>query len=195
MKKKNAAILSLILSSICFIVLIQLYNHVGHLYLSSVLWINRLEKFDKTALIYLVISLFSGLAFLNIYLFLRRKMNRLFLSFEFLCYIAALLVFLLLKSPGTQGVNLDFSRFIMDLEYSTFEIVMNTVLFIPIGLLLGNKKRIFTMIFLSITFILSIEITQYLFKLGIFDVIDIATNFTGVLIGYLIARIYNFFSK
>lgn len=190
-----SALLSFSLAAICFISLIKLYNHVGFIYLSSVLWMNQLEIFDNKTFVYLIIMAFSVLISINLYYALRGKMKRFILYIEFCLYMVALLVFLLLKSPGIQGVNLSFAGFWIDLQYSTFEVVMNVILFIPLGILLANKLKLRSTILLSLIFILAIESIQYLFKLGVFDVIDIATNFAGILIGYLPTRLWLYFNN
>lgn len=195
MSKKMSALLGLFLAAISFISLIKLYNHVGFIYLSSVLWMNQLEIFDNQAFVYLIITVFSILIFINLYYALQGKMKRLILYIEFCLYLIALLIFLLLKSPGVQGVNLSFAGFWIDLQYSTFEVVMNIILFIPLGILLANKLKIVSTVLLSLIFIITIESIQYIFKLGVFDVIDIATNFSGILIGYLPVRIWLYFNK
>lgn len=190
-----SALLSFILAVICFICLIKMYNHVGFIYLSSVLWMNQLEIFDNQSLVYLIITAFSILIFINLYYALQGKMKRVIIYIEFCLYMIALLVFLLLKSPGIQGVNLSFSGFWIDLQYSTFEVIMNVILFIPLGILLANKLKLVSTVILSFLFIIAIESIQYIFKLGVFDVIDIATNFSGILIGYLPTRVWLYFNN
>ena len=122
-------------------------------------------------------------------------MKRVIIYIEFCLYMIALLVFLLLKSPGIQGVNLSFSGFWIDLQYSTFEVIMNVILFIPLGILLANKLKLVSTVILSFLLIIAIESIQYIFKLGVFDVIDIATNFSGILIGYLPTRVWLYFNN
>ncbi|MCH4168852.1 MAG: VanZ family protein [Streptococcaceae bacterium] len=195
MSRKMSALLSFILAVICFICLIKMYNHVGFIYLSSVLWMNQLEIFDNQSLVYLIITAFSILIFINLYYALQGKMKRVIIYIEFCLYMIALLVFLLLKSPGIQGVNLSFSGFWIDLQYSTFEVIMNVILFIPLGILLANKLKLVSTVILSFLFIIAIESIQYIFKLGVFDVIDIATNFSGILIGYLPTRVWLYFNN
>lgn len=190
-----SALLSFILAVICFICLIKMYNHVGFIYLSSVLWMNQLEIFDNQSLVYLIITAFSILIFINLYYALQGKMKRVIIYIEFCLYMIALLVFLLLKSPGIQGVNLSFSGFWIDLQYSTFEVIMNVILFIPLGILLANKLKLVSTVILSFLLIIAIESIQYIFKLGVFDVIDIATNFSGILIGYLPTRVWLYFNN
>lgn len=71
------------------------------------------------------------------------------------------------------------------------EIIMNVVLFIPVGLLLGSiatkdlKKRQWLVVFL-LGFCLSIgiELLQMLFKKGSFEIDDIIHNTIGCLLGF-----------
>jgi len=64
----------------------------------------------------------------------------------------------------------------------------NMVVFIPFGCLLSlvyeTFRRIIPFIAISISSILCIEIVQFIFMIGFFDVDDIILNFIGAMIGY-----------
>lgn len=71
-------------------------------------------------------------------------------------------------------------------------IVGNILLFIPFGLLLPAVSRIFTapgkMLLLALLTSLVLEASQFLFRLGGFDVDDIILNLLGSSIGFLLFR-------
>lgn len=65
-------------------------------------------------------------------------------------------------------------------------LVGNIFLFIPLGMLLKYLKLLPLKAFLiACLIILLIESAQYLTKRGIFDLLDIALNMIGVIIGYI----------
>ncbi|NLP27549.1 MAG: VanZ family protein [Clostridia bacterium] len=67
---------------------------------------------------------------------------------------------------------------------------MNISFFIPIGFLFRNKKGSFSILIILLV-LLFVETTQYIFKLGIFDIDDIIFNFIGFVIGYkIIGKIF-----
>ncbi|MDR1567866.1 MAG: VanZ family protein [Streptococcaceae bacterium] len=191
MGKKNSSITSSILAFSCFLGLIKLYQHVGFIYFKSVLWMNRLEQFDHQLIIYGLILLFSILVFINSNQLLQHKLNKTLIYFEFVAYLLALMFFLLFKSPGIKGINLDFSLFWIDLQYTTFEFVMNIVLFVPLGWFLAYKMRYLTVSIFSFVLILTVECLQFWLSLGVLDVIDILTNLIGVLCGILLSKLFS----
>lgn len=73
--------------------------------------------------------------------------------------------------------------------YSMLETIMNVVIFIPLGIYVGILLRngLFRMkLFLFFLTSLLLEVLQYLFKFGTFDITDLMTNMTGGIIGYLL---------
>ena len=62
------------------------------------------------------------------------------------------------------------------------DIILNILLFVPVGCLVGGRKAIVFGIVLS----LGIEIIQYVFRLGYCEVDDVINNTLGVLAGTLI---------
>ncbi len=75
---------------------------------------------------------------------------------------------------------------------SLLEPFLNIVIFVPVGMyvtLFQNKKRIFNTYFVSLAISFSIELIQLATMIGGFSYLDIITNVTGGLIGYVIYRI------
>jgi glycopeptide antibiotics resistance protein len=77
--------------------------------------------------------------------------------------------------------------------YANWNILANTVCFMPFGFLLPliTKKpcNILLTGFIGILFSALIETSQLVFKIGVFDVDDIILNTAGVILGYVAARI------
>ena len=67
------------------------------------------------------------------------------------------------------------------------DIALNILLFIPLGILIGDKRAILIGLALSV----GIELTQYVFKLGICEADDLVNNTIGTAIGF---SLYSLFS-
>jgi glycopeptide antibiotics resistance protein len=77
--------------------------------------------------------------------------------------------------------------------YANWNILANTVCFMPFGFLLPliTKKpcNILLTGFIGLLFSALIETSQLVFKIGVFDVDDIILNTAGVILGYVAARV------
>jgi glycopeptide antibiotics resistance protein len=77
--------------------------------------------------------------------------------------------------------------------YANWNILANTVCFMPFGFLLPlitkRPHGVFIVTAAGCLFSACIECVQYIFKIGVFDVDDIILNTAGVMIGYIGARI------
>lgn len=97
-----------------------------------------------------------------------------------------MMYFLLFKSIGIQGIELNPISFITDMFYGDIFIVLfNIIMFIPLGFALNLTKK--NMIFILFCLFL-VETIQFIFHLGFFDLSDIVTNFIDYLLGTLIAQ-------
>lgn len=67
------------------------------------------------------------------------------------------------------------------------DIALNILLFIPLGILIGAKRAILIGLALSV----GIELTQYVFKLGVCEADDVLNNTIGTAIGF---SLYSLFS-
>ncbi len=66
----------------------------------------------------------------------------------------------------------------------------NIVCFVPLGWFVSeNSRRFFSFLVLTLGFLLTIELTQYLTTLGYFDIDDILFNLFGALLGRLAWRL------
>lgn len=67
-------------------------------------------------------------------------------------------------------------------------VIGNIILFIPLGYIARLiKSKMIIKIICLISFIVSLELLQYITKRGVFDFIDIILNISGSLIGMIIA--------
>ncbi len=82
------------------------------------------------------------------------------------------------------------------------EVIMNIVIFLPIGFSSGiilRKSSLFKIIIVGVCISSFIEISQFLFKKGLFEIDDVIHNTLGCMIGYGICSLarygYERFSK
>lgn len=96
----------------------------------------------------------------------------------YIIYCLLLIYLLFFKNIGIQGIEWNPLMFIQDLLSAV--VLLNIVMFVPSGFLFKfNKKNL--LLFILIIFL--VEISQYVFALGIFDFGDIFTNTCGFIIG------------
>lgn len=142
--------------------------------------------------------------------------NKKLIKILFYIYIAFLILFVVLKFDGSferiislhnsiienekdglRNINLipfrSISPYLKNITepYAFKNIIVNILVFIPLGFFVSNKnsKNVFKTLAICLSVILSIECIQLLFKIGFFDVDDIILNFIGSLIGMGINKI------
>lgn len=98
-------------------------------------------------------------------------------------YILFTLVFLFLRTRAENNINGDFYLFkwlkiIFKNKIVLINILGNVLLFMPYCFLIRSKYYLFFII----CSILSLEIIQYLTKLGVLDIVDITLNVFGCII-------------
>lgn len=133
----------------------------------------------------------------------------------FIIYLIFLLLFVVLKFDGSfnalqetirtiewnreMGITnaniVPFRTIMVQIEHvnsiwALKNLLANIVLFMPWGFLLPimheRLKKIIPFTCLSLVFILLIELTQFVFLIGQFDVDDIILNLVGAFLGYII---------
>ena len=115
----------------------------------------------------------------------------------FIIYLVVLFWILLFKLGvqftymGNRRVNLiPFSEFLISKgRINVGEIVLNVVIFVPLGIYAGILFKKWTWrnkLFFFFLVSLMIEVLQLIFKIGAFDITDIITNVIGAIIGLLI---------
>lgn len=128
----------------------------------------------------------------------------------FIIYLMALFWILLFKLGvrfsymQNRSVNLVPFRepLISNGRVDVSEIVLNVVIFIPLGVYVGvlaKRKAFITKLFSFFLISLMFEVLQFILKIGAFDITDIITNTTGGIIGLMIyeafEKVYNDSSK
>jgi glycopeptide antibiotics resistance protein len=115
----------------------------------------------------------------------------------FIIYLIALIWILLFKLGvrfsymGNRSVNLiPFSELFTSSGKIDFgEIILNVVIFVPLGIYAGVLFRRWTFgnkLFFFFIISLLIEGAQFIFRVGAFDITDIITNISGGIIGLMI---------
>lgn len=105
--------------------------------------------------------------------------------------IVALSCTVLTREPAEHISRLDLIKDYTQLNDDSYrDILVNIVLFIPIGMLVGmmsGKYGLLKAILLGMVFSLTIECSQLIWKRGTFDVNDIFNNVVGAALGGLVA--------
>ncbi|OTO41576.1 hypothetical protein A5873_001095 [Enterococcus faecium] len=106
----------------------------------------------------------------------------------YVLYFLVLIYLLFLKNIGIRGLESNPLSFLSDFINGDAIIVMlNIIMFIPLGWILSLNKKHLGIVVLGIWLI---EIAQYVFHLGIFDVGDIIANAAGFVVGTIITVSY-----
>ena len=185
--KKVKLTLFFILTLISLFIFRWFYLDIIYFKLASYIGGDGLAVLENSAIAILIFIL--GTFFLSSTLFqlIYRSFSLKLLKIEYAAYFILLFFFLFFKSIGVQGITLNPLSFIADfLSGQAFETFFNIVFFIPLGLLLNYKKISFSKsILISIIGITIIEVIQYIFSLGFFDLGDVVTNTVGIIFGWL----------
>lgn len=118
--------------------------------------------------------------FLINYLFLKNK-------YWFIIYLLFLLSILFLRKEIEAGYSFSFSYLRIMFKYMFRNLTVfinfwgNIILYMPLAYYIYKKIRWHTLYLLFIVLVI-IESAQYFLGLGIFDVVDILLNFTGIIV-------------
>jgi glycopeptide antibiotics resistance protein len=126
----------------------------------------------------------------NVYQVLANRLFIPFLRVEAIAYFVLFFAVIMLKSRGTQEINLDFFDLYTSIIEYPASVVINLLFFIPVGAVIFRYIKSTPKAFvLALAFIVTIEVLQYLLHLGIADVADIVVDMTGFAIGFLVLGI------
>ncbi|RSX57397.1 hypothetical protein D2E24_0695 [Bifidobacterium samirii] len=81
------------------------------------------------------------------------------------------------------GINLDIAGFLDELMAGSITPVLNIVLLIPVGFFLASCRGARFAVIIGVSGSILVESLEFVFHLGVLDVLDICTNVMGVLIG------------
>lgn len=182
-KKHKAVAIALPVSLLSFLMLRFVVYGSAYGSLAMMLGLSTMENIP---LVECAMLLVCAVVFANVY---QLASGRLFLPFikaETILYFVVFVAIIMLKSRGVQEVNFDiFDIYRQIIEYPE-SVVLNILLFIPMGALVYKRSRsVLKASAFALIGIVAIEVAQYCFRLGIADVVDVAVDMAGFLIGCL----------
>lgn len=190
MTKKTALILTTILFLPLLIAYLWFYCRFGHYLLRLMFGMAAFDSIWPAAALFLLTSL---VIVANIYQLCRGHFYKWFVWLEGIVYFLCCMNFILFKTygEGIARINLQWRAVFWN---SNAETLANILIFIPIGWMLYLLFRGFwRTIFVGLPLVLLIELSQYVFRLGVTDVVDVMTNMTGILAGFLIFALIRLF--
>lgn len=131
-----------------------------------------------------VMMIYSGLLVV-----FRRKTSKVFKVFITGLYIGTMIILLFARPKISRGFNFNLLSVFHDLhrKIPLMYFIGNIIFFMPIGYLLRNDGFIRSLI-LAVSLELNIELLQYAFKRGYFDISDIFVNLIGIYIAYFLCK-------
>ncbi|RBP88238.1 VanZ like protein [Cytobacillus firmus] len=190
MTKKTALILTTILFLPLLIAYLWFYGRFGHYLLRLMFGMAAFDSIWPAAALFLLTSLVISA---NIYQLCRGQFYKWFVWLEGILYFLSSMNFILFKTygDGIARINLQWRAVFWN---SNAETLANILIFIPIGWMLYLLFRGFwRTMFVGLPLVLLIELSQYVFRLGVTDVVDVMTNMTGILSGFLIFALIRLF--
>ncbi|MGT2715032.1 VanZ family protein [Streptococcus respiraculi] len=134
----------------------------------------------------LIILVMSYSVFVFVSFFYQETVSRKKIRVLYVLYFVCLAYLLFFKNLGIRGFEPNPIETLRDIQAgSSFVPLMNILMFVPLGTLITDKKHFF----LACLGVTGVELTQYLFSLGICDTGDIVLNSVGILIGIAMRRI------
>lgn len=140
---------------------------------------------------------------------MKKKSTKKIIYFIFIIYLIVLVYFLFFSEglgrgnlSNNIGYNLkpfnEIKRYMSNKSQigdfiSNLNIYGNVLLFIPYGIILPfikRKRKVLGVIFSTMMFSITIELLQYIFKVGVFDIDDIILNTLGGFVGYIVYKIF-----
>lgn len=154
--------------------------------LASLVSVFGIDPFSSMAAAVAFMALPSALLFATL---VQLFLNRLWMPFftaEAVLYVLALLVVVFGKSQGIQEWNINPADIFSQVVQYPSSVLLNIALFVPMGLLAHCRiKETSKAMLVALVAILAIEVLQYIFALGIADIVDVILNMMGFAIGYL----------
>jgi len=143
--------------------------------------------------IFLAVILFITIKFV-----LNKRLSNMEINFAFITYfllIISLTLFKIKDLTAVTGYNLNLLSIFEDFSTTrgTFMTIGNLFAYAPIAFYIKNKFKITPYRFLIIVFIMycvGLELIQYIFRLGIFDINDVVLNALGSILGLYLYWLY-----
>lgn len=134
------------------------------------------------------ILVLSGVIFgAFIFQLLAKRFEVVFAAAVGLLYLFSLWYVLFDRTPGTRGINLDITQFGAQFASTPLDMMWNIAIFLPLGMVLQALiKSMWKTAIGAAVLALMVEGAQYIFSVGIFDILDIVLNVGGIMLGALI---------
>lgn len=134
------------------------------------------------------ILVLSGMIFgAFIFQLLAKRFEVVFAAAVGLLYLFSLWYVLFDRTPGTRGINLDITQFGAQFASTPLDMMWNIAIFLPLGMVLQALiKSMWKTAIGAAVLALIVEGAQYIFSVGIFDILDIVLNVGGIMLGALI---------
>lgn len=115
-------------------------------------------------------------------------------NLKIISYIIGLITILIIRNVTHREFRLDFYLFkwlklIFTNQTVFINIFGNIFLYIPLYLLLLHNYKSKQILIIILVLIFIMELFQYIFAFGVFDINDIILNITGVLLIYIIIEV------
>lgn len=109
-------------------------------------------------------------------------------------YLLSIITIILVRRRSDKIVNdefyiIDWIKLIFENEVIFINVIGNIVLYIPLYILLNGKFIIILVL------IIVLELLQYILELGVFDIIDILLNITGLIITMIMYKVNKWITK
>lgn len=109
-------------------------------------------------------------------------------------YLLSIITIILVRRRSDKIVNdefyiIDWIKLIFENEVVFINVIGNIVLYIPLYVLLNGKFIIILVL------IIVLELLQYILELGVFDIIDILLNITGLIITMIMYKVNKWIIK
>ena len=124
----------------------------------------------------------------------RMKTSKLFKLFIFGLYVGTMFILLFARPKMARGFQLDPFAVLHGLRgdrTGQLYLIGNIIFFMPIGYVLRKYNFVLAFI-LSASIEFNIELAQYVFRRGFFDLGDVFINLVGIFIAYFICKIAYF---
>lgn len=143
-------------------------------------------KFEK--ILYVLVYLGQSILFyLLIQLLFKETISKQLIQFMWCLYACVMVVLLFGRPYLGASVNLNLLKLIDMNLYSFFQNMFNFLFFIPIGFVFkrnNSKKRV---LIISMIFVVLLETLQLVFMRGVFDIVDILCNVSGIFAGFIVS--------
>lgn len=110
-----------------------------------------------------------------------------------IAYLGTMFLLLFARKTDYHYINLNPFKIVQELHGIRDKIyfVGNVLFFIPFGFLF-RRLNFFIMLLVGFCMEFTIEMMQHITRRGVFDVCDIMTNMTGIILGYIIVNVIRF---